>query len=76
WSTLPTRANENAEAQIPVNTTHVISIARDDMTFAPFTRFPAHPNAMTLQAWDAVAAMPIAEETYYSIGGGFIRREG
>ncbi|MET0725329.1 MAG: L-serine ammonia-lyase [Leifsonia sp.] len=84
WSTLPKRdtstglsaGNENAEAQIPVNTTHVISIARDDITFAPFTRLPAHPNAMTLQAWDGDSAVPIAEETYYSIGGGFIRREG
>ncbi|MHC9046113.1 L-serine ammonia-lyase, iron-sulfur-dependent, subunit alpha [Microbacterium saperdae] len=52
-----------------------IPFAKTDIVFAPRTRLPGHPNAMTLTAWDAAGA-PIAEETYYSIGGGFIRREG
>ncbi|WP_218682288.1 L-serine ammonia-lyase, iron-sulfur-dependent, subunit alpha [Microbacterium sp. BF1] len=52
-----------------------IPFAKTDIVFAPRTRLPGHPNAMTITAWDAAGAT-IAEETYYSIGGGFIRREG
>jgi len=52
-----------------------IAFAREDISFAPRTRLPGHPNAMTLRAWDATGAL-LAEDTYYSIGGGFIRREG
>ncbi|UWF77780.1 MULTISPECIES: L-serine ammonia-lyase, iron-sulfur-dependent, subunit alpha [Microbacterium] len=52
-----------------------IAFAKDDIVFAPRTRLPGHPNAMTLRATDADGAT-LAEETYYSIGGGFIRREG
>jgi len=55
--------------------THRIRFSKDDVTFAPRTRLPGHPNAMTLTATDAVGAM-LAEETYYSVGGGFIRRDG
>ncbi|THG36146.1 L-serine ammonia-lyase [Glaciibacter flavus] len=73
WSTLP-RAGAG-DAEITLGGTHVIAVTRDDVTFAPFTRLPAHPNAMTLQAWGE-DTFPVAEETYYSIGGGFIRREG
>ncbi len=79
---------------------------RGDVVFAPRTRLPGHPNAMTLEAWaspddgPARAQAPsgvretgaaaltetaqapssdaglLARETYYSVGGGFIRREG
>ncbi|HWV48888.1 MAG TPA: serine dehydratase beta chain, partial [Microbacterium sp.] len=52
-----------------------IAFDKDDIVFAPRTRLPAHPNAMTITAYDADAAV-VAEETYYSVGGGFIRREG
>jgi len=52
-----------------------VPFARDDITFAPRTRLPGHPNAMTLLALDAAGEARV-EETYYSIGGGFIRREG
>ncbi|TDN91762.1 L-serine ammonia-lyase, iron-sulfur-dependent, subunit alpha [Microbacterium sp. BK668] len=52
-----------------------VDFAKDDIVFAPRTRLPGHPNAMTLAALDA-AGEALAEETYYSIGGGFIRREG
>jgi len=55
--------------------THEIAFAKEDIRFAPRTRLPGHPNAMTLVARDADGA-PLAEDTYYSIGGGFIRREG
>ncbi|MEU1971299.1 L-serine ammonia-lyase, iron-sulfur-dependent, subunit alpha [Microbacterium sp. NPDC019599] len=55
--------------------THSIPFAKADIVFAPRTRLPGHPNAMTLAALDAGGAV-LAEDTYYSIGGGFIRREG
>ncbi|MDH6180094.1 L-serine dehydratase [Microbacteriaceae bacterium SG_E_30_P1] len=49
--------------------------SRDDVQLQPRERKPGHPNALTLTALDAAGAV-VAEETYYSIGGGFIRREG
>nr|WP_208382349.1 L-serine ammonia-lyase, iron-sulfur-dependent, subunit alpha [Microbacterium ulmi] len=55
--------------------THPVPFAKSDVTFVPRTRLPGHPNAMTLSALDAEGAV-LAEETYYSVGGGFIRREG
>lgn len=58
-----------------------IPIARDDIAFEPRTRLPGHPNALTITAWGAgddgtLDAFPLLEETYYSIGGGFVRRDG
>ena len=52
-----------------------IPFAKDDIAFVPRTRLPGHPNAMTLHALDADGA-PVLEQTYYSVGGGFIRRDG
>ncbi len=54
---------------------HPVLFAKEDIAFAPRTRLPGHPNAMTLVARDAHGSV-LAEETYYSVGGGFIRREG
>ncbi|MDQ0726526.1 L-serine ammonia-lyase, iron-sulfur-dependent, subunit alpha [Microbacterium sp. W4I20] len=54
---------------------HDVAFAKEDIVFAPRTRLPGHPNAMTITASDAEGAI-VAEETYYSIGGGFIRRDG
>ena len=48
---------------------------RGDITFSPFTRLPGHPNAMRLVALDTAGA-ELASDIYFSIGGGFIRREG
>jgi len=68
--------------------THVVAFTKADIVFAPRTRLPGHPNAMTLEARgpDAAtaadstspdaAAEPLLSDTYYSVGGGFIRREG
>lgn len=53
---------------------HPVPFAREDVVFAPRTRLPGHPNAMTLVA--RADGETVAEETYYSVGGGFIRREG
>jgi len=58
-----------------VGGTHAVPFAKADIAFLPRTRLPGHPNAMTLTATDATGNT-IAEETYYSVGGGFIRREG
>ncbi|MGM7697976.1 L-serine ammonia-lyase, iron-sulfur-dependent, subunit alpha [Microbacterium sp. A84] len=58
-----------------VDGVHEVAFAKDDIQFAPRTRLPGHPNAMTLTALSADDAAR-AEETYYSVGGGFIRREG
>lgn len=55
--------------------THTIPVSKDDVGFEPRTRLPGHPNALTLTAW-STDALPLSEETYYSIGGGFIRRDG
>jgi L-serine dehydratase len=55
--------------------THAVPFAKSDVVFAPRTRLPGHPNAMTLAALDETGR-DVARETYYSIGGGFIRRDG
>ena len=54
---------------------HAVPFAKDDVEFAPRTRLPGHPNAMTLRAHAADGGV-VVEDTYYSIGGGFIRRDG
>lgn len=52
-----------------------VPFAKVDVSFEPRTRLPEHPNAMTLVARDDEGGV-LAEETYYSVGGGFIRRDG
>ncbi|PRB09591.1 L-serine ammonia-lyase [Microbacterium sp. MYb72] len=69
WTDFP------AGASLRLNGTHEVAFSKDDIVFAPRTRLPGHPNAMTITAWDADGGT-VAEETYYSIGGGFIRRDG
>lgn len=49
-----------------------VAFTRDDITFEAFVRLPGHPNALKLTAH---GPQPF-EATYYSTGGGFIRREG
>jgi L-serine dehydratase len=46
-----------------------------DLVFHTSTSLPGHPNGMSFSAVDANGRL-IAQEIYYSIGGGFIRREG
>lgn len=53
-----------------LNSRHAIRfIYQTDMMFSPES-LPYHPNAMTLRAWHNDEL--IYEETYYSVGGGFI----
>ncbi|MDL9978877.1 L-serine ammonia-lyase, iron-sulfur-dependent, subunit alpha [Microbacterium sp. ASV49] len=63
------------DQELLLDGTHPIAFAKDDVVFAPRTRLPGHPNAMTLAALDETGR-DLARETYYSIGGGFIRRDG
>jgi L-serine dehydratase len=69
WSKLPDGA------VLRLLGTHEIPIRTGDVSFEPRTRLPGHPNALTLTAWGEKDALPLFEETYYSIGGGFIRRD-
>jgi L-serine dehydratase len=55
---------------------HEIAVSKDDVSLEPRTRLAAHPNALTLIAWGGTDALPLCEQTYYSVGGGFIAREG
>lgn len=55
---------------------HEIPISKGDVRLEGRTRLPGHPNALTLSAWGGKDLVPLLEETYYSIGGGFIRRDG
>ncbi|THD82607.1 MAG: L-serine ammonia-lyase [Phenylobacterium sp.] len=45
-----------------------------DLVWEGRTRLPQHPNALKFEAFDA-EGRPIAERTYFSIGGGFVRDE-
>ncbi|GGE83964.1 L-serine ammonia-lyase [Mycetocola zhadangensis] len=56
--------------------TRSILFEKADITFEPRTRLPGHPNALTLAAWSGTSDVPLVTETYYSVGGGFIRRDG
>ena len=51
-----------------------IAFAEADMVKRPLTILPRHTNAMTLTAFDADGTT-LAEETYYSVGGGFVTSE-
>ncbi|MCD2497802.1 MULTISPECIES: L-serine ammonia-lyase, iron-sulfur-dependent, subunit alpha [Microbacterium] len=54
---------------------HAVPFRKEDITFEARTRLPGHPNAMTLRAFDEAGSI-LTQETYYSVGGGFIRRDG
>jgi L-serine dehydratase len=45
-----------------------------DIIWAPRERLPGHPNALTFAAFGA-GGVELAQRTYYSIGGGFVRDE-
>ncbi|WP_353815800.1 L-serine ammonia-lyase [Agromyces sp. SYSU T00266] len=69
-----TRLGDGAEVLLAGR--HAVRMSQADVSLEPRTRLPGHPNALTLQAWGDDDALPLAEETYYSVGGGFIRRDG
>ncbi|PIB90792.1 L-serine ammonia-lyase [Caulobacter sp. FWC2] len=45
-----------------------------DIVWLGHERLPQHPNGLTFTAFDR-SGFPIAERTYFSIGGGFVRDE-
>lgn len=69
WTNFP------AGDTLQLNGEHGVAFSKEDIAFAPRTRLPGHPNAMTLTGW-AEDGTVVAEHTYYSVGGGFIRRDG
>ncbi|WP_436326793.1 L-serine ammonia-lyase [Brevibacterium sp. FAM 27836] len=51
-----------------------IALTEDDMVKRPLTVLPRHTNALTITAFDSTG-QTLAEETYYSVGGGFVTSE-
>lgn len=49
-------------------------VTADDITFEPRNREHSHPNALTFGAYSG--ARVLREETYLSVGGGFVERVG
>jgi L-serine dehydratase len=54
---------------------HVVLLAEQDIELAPLTRLRRHPNALRFLAFDGGGDV-VLEQTYFSVGGGFIEREG
>ncbi|HBM14698.1 MAG TPA: L-serine ammonia-lyase [Rhodospirillaceae bacterium] len=62
----------DAEEQLSLGGTHPIGFRRDDHLVFDFgPALPGHANGMIFVAFDAGGDM-LVEETYYSIGGGFV----
>ncbi|WP_405818156.1 L-serine ammonia-lyase [Streptomyces sp. NBC_00838] len=47
----------------------------EDFVLRPLTVRPRHPNALTITAYDRAGAA-VRSDTYYSVGGGFVVRDG
>jgi len=50
---------------------HDVTAREEDVRLAPLTRMPGHPNGMRFTALSAAGDV-VAEEAYYSVGGGFV----
>ncbi|NQX11017.1 L-serine ammonia-lyase [Microbacteriaceae bacterium VKM Ac-2855] len=64
------------DSRILLSGVHPVRMRRDDVAFEPRTRLPEHPNALTFSVWLDADPLPAIEQSYYSIGGGFIRKAG
>ncbi len=65
-----------SRSELHLNGTHRIAFCEaTDLVFHMDQFLPAHPNGMRCTAYDA-NQNPIVTETYYSVGGGFVVREG
>lgn len=53
----------------------LVDFRESDIVLRPLTVLPTHTNGMRFGVTDAEGEL-LAEETYYSVGGGFIVREG
>lgn len=71
-----TRMSETGKIILGDSTGNGVELAftEDDMVKRPLTVLPRHTNAMTVTAYDASGGT-LAEETYYSVGGGFVTSE-
>lgn len=85
WSRRPSEgaSSDGASPQSPADDDALllagqrpIPFPREAVALAPRTRLPGHPNALTLLAWRDGEPLPLREETWYSVGGGFVVREG
>lgn len=52
-----------------------IAFDSSDVVLDPFTRQPGHPNTLVIRAFGD-GPEPVEEDTYLSVGGGFIQRVG
>ncbi|MGD8168274.1 L-serine ammonia-lyase [Herbiconiux sp. P16] len=52
-----------------------LALTENDVVMHPLTVLPRHTNAVRLTAFGGDGAV-LASETYYSVGGGFVEREG
>ena len=69
-------AEIDAAYRLPLTASHSISFNRErDIVFDLERVFPRHSNALTFTAFDA-DGRNLVEETWYSVGGGFIVRDG
>jgi L-serine dehydratase len=69
-------ANIRAEGRMPLANERLIRFVEErDLLFHNDSVLPGHPNGMRFTAYDAGGAV-LLEDVYYSVGGGFIVREG
>jgi len=64
-----------AEGRVRLTPDHAVPLRESDFVLRPLTVLARHSNAMKLVALDGHAEV-LADETYYSVGGGFVVREG
>lgn len=60
---------------VPILDSATVCIGATDISYEPFTRMPKHPNAIRFEALDNSGAV-LLDALYYSVGGGFIERDG
>jgi L-serine dehydratase len=69
-------ANIRAEGRMPLGNERLIRFVEErDLLFHNDSVLLGHPNGMRFTAYDAGGAV-LSEDVYYSVGGGFIVREG
>jgi L-serine dehydratase len=69
-------ANIRAEGRMPLGNERLIRFVEErDLLFHNDSVLLGHPNGMRFTAYDAGGAV-LLEDVYYSVGGGFIVREG
>jgi len=72
----PTVRSIRGDEQLTLGGTRVISFLESrDLLFHKKEALPGHSNGMRFTAFDEAGA-ELAQQVYYSVGGGFIRREG